>query len=142
MVRGETRQDRVLERSHLGPLAGMLVSPRMGQQYASAVWYFVLCCVNLFGTVSEDLSVLDRQVSYFLPLIWAEGAAKAWLRAQSAAFGIFSLFAEYFLGPGDFILHGTMQKSQYVHLCCPQTWCSVLLGGSWGKANSRPQPLC
>ena len=77
VVRGETRQDRVLERSHLGPLAGMLVSPRMRKQYASAVWYFVLCCVNLFGTVSEDLSVLDRQVSYFLQLIWAEGEAKS-----------------------------------------------------------------
>ena len=77
VVRGETRQDRVLERSHLGPLAGMLVSPRMRQQYASAVWYFELCCVNLFGTVSEDLSVLDRQVTYFLQLIWAEGEAKS-----------------------------------------------------------------
>ena len=33
--------------------------------------------MNLFGTVSEDLSVLDRQVSYFLQFIWAEGEAKS-----------------------------------------------------------------
>ena len=141
VVRGETRQDRVLERSHLGPLAGMLVSPRMGQQYASAVWYFVLCCVNLFGTVSEDLSVLVRQVSYFSQLIWADGETKS-LAAHTIC-GLQHLLnvrAEFFLGPGDSTLYRTKQKFQHAHLRCPPAWCSVLLGGSWDKENSRPQP--
>lgn len=77
MQRGETRDDRVAGRALLGPLAGLLIAPRMRVQYATAVWYFVRCMVSLFGFVSEDFPELDRQLQYFLCLLWAEGESKS-----------------------------------------------------------------
>ena len=76
ILRGESREDRVAGRAQLGPLVDLLVS-RMRQQYAAAVWYFVRCMVSLFDVVSDDFTILDQQIQYFLCQIWAEGEPKS-----------------------------------------------------------------